>query len=175
MNVIDIIFLITMVLCVVVGIFKGLVRQILTILGIITVASLTATFAPYVQGWFANVIASEGTRNVIAMIVAALLIAVVYALVAILVTRILRKIKIFKLLDKLLGGVLGFVVVYLVFAVIFALFNDTGAEFMSLLKKVAGKSFAESWVGNHIYANNFFGRWIIVDIAQKLLNSVSVK
>ena len=66
----------------------------------------------------------------------------------------------------MLGGLLGFAVVYLIFAVIFALFNETGEQFMPRLKALVGDSFVSSWVGQHIYANNFFGRWIIVDIAK---------
>ncbi len=173
MNAIDIIFLVFLAICAVSGFFKGIIRQILTIVGIIVVATLTATVAPYVQDWFKNVIDNENTRNVIAMIVAAILLTVVYGIAAILLTKILKHLKIVGVLDKILGLAMGFVVVYLVFAVLFALFNDTADEFMPLMKKLAGKGFAESWVGQHIYANNFFGKWIIVDIAQKLLQSVA--
>lgn len=173
MNAIDIVFIVALALCVVLGIFKGVIKQALTILGIFTVATLTATVAPYVQGWFANLIADENTRSVIAMIIAALLLAVVYALVALLVTKLLKKLKIIGVLDRILGGVLGFAVTYMLFAVVFALFNDTGEGFMPLLKGAVGGAFKESWVANHIYANNFFGRWVVVGIAQKLLDSLT--
>lgn len=173
MNVVDIIFLIMMALCVVLGVFKGLIRQLFTIGGIIVVATLTATLAPWVQSWFVNVIENEGTRSLIAMIAAALILAVGYAIVAIILTRILRKFKIIGVLDKVLGGVLGFAVVYLLFAVLFALIKDTPPAFLSWLKGLVGEGFMTSWVGNHIYANNFFGHWIIVDIAQKLIDSLT--
>ncbi len=173
MNGIDIFFLIVMALCVVMGFFKGIIKQVLTILGVIAVASLTAVVAPYVQGWLEGAIGDENLRNALAMIVAALLIAVVYGVVAMLVARLLRNIHVVGVLDRLLGAVMGFVVVYLVFAVLFALVKDTGEGFLPLTKKLLGDGFANSWVGNHIYKHNFFGDWIVVDIAQKLLDSLS--
>ncbi len=173
MNTIDIIFLVAMAICVVIGFFKGIIKQVLTIVGIILVSTLTATVAPLVQEWFVGVIENDGTRSVIAMVVAALLLTVAYGIVALILTKILRKLKVIGVLDRILGGILGFAEVYLLFAVLFALFNDTGEEFMPLLKKAMGQSFSDSWVGSHIYANNFFGHWIIVDIAQKLLDSVA--
>ena len=86
---------------------------------------------------------------------------------------LLKRLHVLKFLDRMLGGLLGFAVVYLIFAVIFALFNETGEQFMPRLKALVGDSFVSSWVGQHIYANNFFGRWIIVDIAKKLLESLT--
>ncbi len=173
MNAIDIIFLIAMAVCVIAGFFKGIIRQVLTLVGIVVVASLTATVAPHVQKWLGGVVENENTRKVIAMIAAALLLAVAYGLVALILTKILRKLKVIGVLDRILGGILGFAEVYLLFAVLFALFNDTADGFLPLLKKAVGQSFRESWVGAHIYANNFFGHWIIVDIAQKILDSLA--
>lgn len=172
MNIIDIIFLILLAGLVILGVFKGIIKQVLVILGIFVVTTLTATIAPYVQGWFAGVIESEGTRSVIAMIVAAVILTVVYAILAVIVRKLLTKITIVGVLDKILGGVLGLVIVYLIFAVVFALFKDTGEDFMPLLKNLVGDAFNESWIGSNIYRNNFFGRWIIVDIAEKLLQNL---
>ena len=90
MNTIDIIFLIFLAISVLAGFFKGLIRQILTILGIITVATLTATIAPYVQSWFVNVIENDKTRNLISFIVAAFLIALAYGVAALLISRLLK-------------------------------------------------------------------------------------
>ncbi len=172
MNTIDIIFIVVMGLCVILGFFKGLIRQIMTVLGIIAVATLTATLAPYVQKWFANIIVNENTRSLVAMLVAALIIVAGYTLVAILITKMLKRVKVLKVLNRVLGAVLGLVVAYLAFAVIFALFTETGSEFLPGLKKMLGESLDSSWVVQHIYAHNFFGRWVIVGIAQKLLDSL---
>lgn len=173
MNWVDVIFLVALGLCVVIGIFKGIIKQVLTILGIFVVATLTATVAPLVQGWFAGVIDNENTRSLIAMVIAALILSTVYGLAAWLVNKLLKRVKIIKVLNRVLGGVMGLLVVYLLFAVIFALFKDTGENFMPLLKKAMGNGFNESWVGNHLYRLNFFGRWIVVGIAQRLLDSVT--
>lgn len=173
MNVLDYIILIIAVTSVVFGILKGIIKQVLAIVGVIFVATLTATVAPYVQNWFANTSMSENTRTVVAMIATVLLLAGVYAIVAKLVENLLKKFNIVKILDRILGGVLGFVTVYLFFAVVFALFNSTGDGFMPLLKSWIGDTFSESWMAQNIYANNPFGNWIIVDIAQKLIEGMT--
>ena len=172
MNVLDYIILALFIASTVYGLFKGLIKQALTIVGVIVVATLTATVAPYVQSWMTNLIADENTRAVVAMIAAAALLIVGYTLLALLVRRLLHKVKVNKVVDKLLGGLIGFAVVYFVFAVLFALFNDTAETFMPLLKGWLGDSFRNSWFSNHVYANNFFGHWIINDIAQKLINNL---
>ena len=172
MNVLDYIVLALLVASTVLGIFKGFFKQILTIIGVIVVAALTATVSPFVQNWFVNVIEDENTRTVIAMIVTVILLIAVYSLAAILLQRLLKRISIMKTVDRILGGVIGFAVVYFVFAVIFALFNSTGENFMPMLKGWAGDTFRNSWCATHIYSKNFFGDWLIKDIAEKFLNSL---
>lgn len=173
MNIVDIIFLIMLAGLVILGVFKGIIKSALAVLGIFVVSTLTATIAPFVQSWFAGVIDNENTRSVIAMIVAAAILTVGYSLLAIVVRKLLTNITIVSVLDKVLGGVLGLAIVYLSFAVVFALFLDTNAQFMPLLKGLIGDSFKNSWVGGSIYKNNFFGNWIIDGIANKLLEHIN--
>ena len=172
MNVLDYVFLALVAVAFILGLFKGLIRQILTIVGVILVAALTATVEPYVQSWFVNTSMDEGTRNVVAMIATVILLTVAYALLALLITKLLKKVKIIGALDRILGGVLGLAVVYLVFAVIFALILNTEDGFLPLIKSFAGEAFQTSWIGEHIYGNNFFGDWIINGIAGKLLEGL---
>lgn len=172
MNVLDYIVLALLVANTVIGILKGFLKQLLAIVGVFVIATLTATLTPIVQNWLVNVIANDGVRSAVAMIVAVLLLGVGYSFLATLLLRILKKIHILKLVDRILGGVIGFAVVYLVFAVIFALFNNTSESFLASIKGWAGESFQNSWFATHIYANNFFGDWIINGIAEKLLNSL---
>lgn len=172
MNIIDIIFLVLLAGLVILGVFKGIIKQILVILGIFAVSTLTAVVAPYVQGWFAGVIENEGTRSVVAMIVAAIILTVAYTILAIIVRKLLTKITVVGVLDRILGGVLGFVIVYMIFAVVFALFVETSEDFLPLLKSLIGDKFSNSWVGGNIYKNNFFGTWVIKGIAEKLLQSI---
>lgn len=172
MNVLDYIVMALAVIFVVVGVFKGLFRQILTIVGIIVVATLTATVSPYVQSWLVETPIPENARALVAIIASVILIAVVYGVVALLITKLLKRFKIMKALNYVLGGVLGLAVVYFFFAVVFALFNSTGEEFMPLLKLWVGDAFRDSWIANNIYANNPFGNWVVVDIAQSLLQKL---
>ena len=172
MNVLDYIVLALFIASTVFGFFKGFFKQILTVIGVIVVATLTATVSPYVQNWFVSVIDNENTRTVIAMIVTVILLIAIYSLAATLLQRVLKKINIVKVVDKLLGGLIGFAVVYFACAVIFALFLGTSDAFLPLLKSKLGDSFQNSWIGTHIYGNNFFGDWVINGIAEKILQSL---
>ena len=171
MNVLDYVILAILAISMIVGFTKGLLKQLLTVAGIIVVALLTATVAPIVQSWLVNVIPSEGTRAAVAMFAAVILLAVAYGVLAWLLGKILKKVKLIKALDKILGGVMGIAVVYLVFAVIFALFLDTGDGFLPTLKGWLKGSIENSWFNAHIYNKNFFGDWVINGIAQKLIES----
>ena len=172
MNYIDYIFIAIAVVGLVVGLWKGLIKQVLGIVGVIVVAALTATVEPYVQNWLVNTSMSEGTRNVVAMLGAVVLLSVAYSLLALLIGKLLKKVKIINALDRILGAVVGVATVYFVFAVVFALFTNTGDSFLPLLKSKLGDSITNSWVVTHIYKNNFFGKWIINDIAHKLIDGL---
>ena len=169
MNILDYVIIAIFAFSVLLGLFKGFIKQILTVIGVIVVATLTATVAPYVQNWLVDAIPDDNTRTIVAMIAAVLILIIAYSIFALLMQRIFQKIKIVKVVDKLLGALIGAVAVYLVFAVIIALFNSTSDTFMPIVKGWLGKSFNTSWVATHIYANNFFGDWVIKDIAAKLL------
>lgn len=173
MNILDYIVLLLIGAGLLIGIFKGIIKQALTIVGIFVVATLTATVAPYVQSWIVRTPVPENSQTVVAMIATVLLLSGAYALLAALVQKLLHKITIVKVLDRVLGGVLGFVAVYLAFAVIFALFNSTGEDFIPILKSWIGDYFRDSWMAQHVFANNPFGNWIVVDIAQKLLQKLT--
>ena len=170
MNILDYVIIAIFAFSVILGLFKGFIKQILTVIGVIVVATLTATIAPYVQNWLADAIPDDNTRTIVAMMASVFLLIIAYTIFALIIQRILQKVNIIKVVDKLLGGLIGAVAVYLVFAVIVALFNSTGEQFMPIVKGWLGESFKTSWVTTHIYANNFFGDWVIKDIAEKLLN-----
>ena len=174
MNIVDYVILAVFVFSTVVGIIKGFVKQVLTVVGVIVVATLTATVAPYVQQWLTNYIQSDNARTIVALIASALLLVVAYSIFALIIRRLLNRISIVKLVDRILGGLIGFAVVYFVFAVIVALFNSTGEDFMPNVKSLLGESFQNSWIATHVYANNFFGDWVITSISQKLLNTLNV-
>lgn len=172
MNILDYVIIAVFIISTVIGIFKGFIKQALTIIGVIVVATLTATITPYVQSWLVKVIENENTRTVLAMVVSVVLLVVAYSLFALLIQRLLTSISVLKVVNRVLGGVLGFAVVYFVFAVIVALFNSTSEEFMPTIKGWLGDDFQSSWIATHIYGKNFFGDWVIKDIAEKLINSL---
>ena len=172
MNILDYVIIAIFVLSTVLGVFKGFIKQALTIIGVIVVATLTATVTPYVQNWLTSVIADDNTRAVVAMIASVLLLVAAYSVFALLIQRVLKKIKIIKFVDSLLGGLIGASVVYFSFAVIVALFNSTGDGFLPHIKSLVGDSFTTSWVVTKVYANNFFGDCVINGIAEKLINSL---
>ena len=174
MNVLDYVVLGALVLSMVMGFWKGFIKQLLTLVGIVVVALLTATVTPYMQNWLSGIIAAEGTRAAVAMFASVILLSVVYGILARLLGKLLTKLHILKVLDKILGGVMGIVVVYLVFAVIFAVFTGTGEEFLPMLKGLLGENLQTSWFATKIYSSeaNFFGNWVINGIAEKLLEGL---
>ena len=171
MNYIDYVIFAILAISLVVGFFKGLIKQLLTVGGIIVVALLTATVSPFVQNWLSGLIEAEGTRTAVAMFATVILLSVVYGVLAWLLGKLLKKINLIKFLDKLLGGVMGIAVVYLAFAVIFGLFTMTGEGFLPSLKSFLGEPIQNSWFNAHIYNNNFFGKWVIQGIAEKLIQN----
>ena len=172
MTVLDFIILALVVLSTVIGIIKGLIKQILKIIGVIVVPTATAALAPTVQGWFTNLIENEGTRKVVALLTTFVVILVVYLLIALLISRLLKNITVVKVLDRILGGVLGFGVIYFIFAVVFALASRMSDSFMPLLNSLLGDSLRNCWMATHIYNHNFFGDWLINKLAEKLLSSM---
>ena len=175
MNVLDYVIIAFAVAGLVLGFFKGVIKLTLSIVGIVVVSMLTATVEPYVQNWFVNTGMSEGTRNVVAMVATLLLLVVGYGLIAGLISKLLRKIKVIGALDRILGGVVGFGMVYVVFALVFALITRTSDTFLPLIKNAVGDSFYTSWIGLHVYRNNFFGDWIVNGIAQKIIDGLQQK
>ena len=173
MNILDYVILGVVAISLVIGLVKGLIKQLLTVVGIIAVATLTATVSPFVENWLSGVIAAEGTRAAVAMFASVVLIAVVYGVIAWLIGRAFKKVKIIKAVDKILGGVVSIVVVYLVFAVIFGVFTMTGEEFLPKLKSLLGDQIENSWIAQKIYGVdvNFFGKWVVEGIAEKLIKS----
>lgn len=173
MNVLDYIILAAVAVGIVFGIIKGFLKLLFSVLGVFVVSIGTAAASPYVQTWFEKSIENEYTRAVVAMLISFIVILVVYILLSLLVTKLLTKNKTVNVVNRLLGGLIGIVMVYMIFAVIIALIINTSPEFLKSIKDSIGGEFVNSWIRQHIYGNNFFGKWIIEDIAMKLLNNIT--
>ena len=172
MNVLDYIIFAFLAISLITGFVKGFIKQLLTVVGVIVVPTLTATATPYVQTWLGGIEQLANISAPLAMFATLILVALIYAFVAWLIGKILRKIKIIKALDKILGGLMGIVVTYLVFAVFFGLFTYTKPEFLPTIRGWLGDSLETSWFGANIYGNNFFGQWVIEGIWEKLIDSL---
>ena len=172
MNVLDYVILGVIAVCLIIGLVKGLLQQILALVSIFAIVTLTATVTPYVDSWLVKLIPADGTRSLVAMIASVILLAIVCGLIAGLIGKALKKVKVLKTLDRILGGVLGVAIAYMVFAVVFALLMDTGEEFMASIKGMVSDYLDGSWFVANIYKNNFFGDWVINGILEKVMQAL---
>lgn len=172
MNVIDIILIIIFVGSLVIGILKGLIKQIFVIVGFLVVIFGTAVVAPYVQSWFVNLIPDDNTRAIIGTIATVILLSVGTALLSWLIRKIVHHSKAIGAIDRILGGVVSLVVAYLAVAVFVELILNTGDLFLPATKGLLKEPLAESAVVQTVYGNNFFGRLIVNEIANKIVESL---
>ena len=168
MNILDYIILGVLAVCMIIGFVKGLLKQLLALVGIFVVATLTATLTPIVQSWLIKVISNESICSIVSLIATFVILTALYSLIAWLIGKALKKVKILKALDTILGGVIGIAIVYMVFAVVFALLVDTQPEFLANIKNFTKDYVEGSWIAAHVYSNNFFGDWVINGILQKV-------
>ena len=169
MNILDWVIIGLAAIALIVGAIKGLIKQLFTIIGVVTVAPLTALVSPYVSNLLAGLISNESTCALVAMIVSVVLIIVVYTILALLIQRLFKKVKVLKAVNIIFGAILGVAAIYFVMAVLIAIINNTGDNFLPTVKGWVGEYFQNSWIVNNIYQNNFFGDWVVNDIAMKLL------
>ncbi|MCM1395852.1 MAG: CvpA family protein [Corallococcus sp.] len=172
MNILDYIIIAAFVLSLVLGALKGLLKQIFAIAGFFIVVFGSAALAPYVQNWFSGLLDNESTRMLIAMILSAVLLGVATAVVSLLVRKIATRNKTVGVLNRILGGAVSLVIAYFAVSVVIELVLHTGEGFLPATKAAVGSAFEESWIVNHLYKTNFFGRLIVDGIAQQLLEKL---
>ncbi len=164
----------------VVGLIKGLLKQVFSFLGVVVVFTCGSMLTPYAQGWLEGVIPDASLRSMVAMIASYLVLFIAWALITGLIVKLLSKIKAVSFLDRLLGGVLGVATAYVIFAVVFALVLNTADGFLPNIKNllnplIGGDS--PSWFGANLFSaeNNKLGEWIIRAITEKLSEIVPDK
>ncbi len=167
MNIVDYIVLGCMAVALVVGILKGFLKQIFAVVGVFVVAIGTSYLSPYPEQWLASVIENDSTRSLVALIATFIVLALVYGMVTALISKLVNKVHVLGTVNRILGAVLAVAVVYLVFAVIIGFLLGTSETFLPNIKKLAHDAFAESWVANNIYKNNFFGDWLVQLLGEK--------
>ncbi|MCM1042856.1 MAG: CvpA family protein [Corallococcus sp.] len=145
----------------IVGIFKGFLKQLFDLAGIFVVSIGTAYLYKYPTEWLASVIESEGTRQIVALIATFVVLVIVYKLITMLIMRAFDKVKLFKALDRILGLVIGVGIVYVLFAVIVSLVLNTPEGFIQPVKDFLQEPLQNSWCVKNLYSNNVIGDWIV--------------
>lgn len=172
MNIIDWVLIVVFVGSLVIGIFKGLLKQIFVIVGFLVVIFGSAAFAPVVQSWFAGVIPDENTRMIVGMIAAVVILSVGTALISFVIRKLIHRNKAMGALDRILGGVVSLVVAYLAIAVLVELILGTGDAFLAATKGWLKQPLTDSAIVKTVYGNNFFGRLIVNEIANSIAESL---
>ena len=147
----------------VLGLWKGLFKQVFALAGIFVIGLGTSMLSPYPASWLASVIESDTIRNIVALVVTAAVISAVYGLVVKLLSKIINKIPILGWLNRLLGAVFSIAVVYLILAVLVAIVlqGEEESMFVSLRPYLEDSWFVEKLYGGADASKNFFGNWLV--------------
>lgn len=157
----------------VIGIIKGLFRQLFALGGILLVFKCGSLLTPYAQEWLSSLIPDDSVRALVALLASYIVLFVVWALISGIILKILEKSKALGGINRILGGVLGIAIVYVCCAVLFALVLKTSDSFMPWLKNIM-KPLIEgdnpSWIVNNIFPadGNKVGEWIVHTLLDKL-------
>ena len=106
MNNLDLTLLIGAGLFVILGVYWGLIRQVLSIAGLIVGVALAGRLGPDVAAWLSSFIAEPELAGVIGFVAVLILVSAVASLIASLL-RIFAGLLFLGWIDHLLGGVLG--------------------------------------------------------------------
>ena len=166
MNILDYIIIGFAALCFVLGLLRGFWRGLLSIAGIVAIVYFTSLLTPVVSGWFGDKL-PEGTRVLIAMGVTLVVLGAAWGVASWLIGKLFKLIPFPKILSRILGAILGVVSAYMIVAILFAIIYNTGEEFLASVK--AWEPFSTTWFGTKVYANNFFGDWVIGKITALLV------
>lgn len=167
MNVLDWVFIAALAAGLVLGLIKGFLKPLFSIIGILVVAFGTSWLSPVVQGWMMGVEMSESIRSIIAVVIAAAVLFIICGVVSFILRKIITRGTTINLINRLIGGVLGVVIVYLLFAVIVAFVGGPMGDVAGLHEKF-GDDVNNSWIATHIYSNNFFGKLVVDKMAEKM-------
>lgn len=174
MNVFDWIFIAALVLGLVLGIIKGFLKPLFSAIGFIVIAFGSSLLAPTIQGLLMGIEMNKDLRPLLAIAIAIVGLAIVWVLVSLVLRKILTKSKSMSVLNRVIGAALGILIVYLVFAVVVAFIVGPLGGLMPFITDKLGPEVEASWIRNNIYTDsgNFFGNWIISDMAQRILEII---
>lgn len=171
MQILDYVIIGITALCLIVGLVKGLIKQLLSLLGVFAVTVGTAYLFKFPQQWLSGIIPNETWLTVAAIAATLIVLSLVYALIAFIIKKALHSVKLIKVIDKIFGMAVGAVVAYAIIAVVIALFTQTPDTFLPHVHAYMDEQIARSLIVEKIYANNFFGNWVM-DILKQGLSTI---
>jgi len=113
MNTLDLVLLIGAALFTALGVYWGLIRQVLALVGLLVGVAAAGRYGPEVAGWLSSFVADPTLADAIGFIAVVALVSAVASLIAS-VLRIFAGLLFLGWLDHLFGGLLGLIQAVLV-------------------------------------------------------------
>lgn len=166
MTALDWIFIAALALGIVLGLIKGFLKPLFSVLGLVVVTMGTSFLSPVVQGWMMNANMSDSVRSLVAVIISACILLIACGVIFFILRKIVTRKRSINVVNRLIGAVLGVVIVYLVFAIIIAWISGPMGEIAGLNEKF-GEEVSKSWIATHLYVKNPFGKLVVDKMAEK--------
>ena len=169
MVILDYVILACLAVGLILGLWKGLFRQVFAIAGIFIIGLLTSVLSPYPDKWFAGVIKSNMVRHIVAIVLTLAVVAAIYGVIIRFLSKLINKIPIIGWLNRILGAVFSIAAVYMIFAVLIAIVLRVTGGFIVKWQP----HFLKSWFVRHVYGGtdtgkNFFGNWLVNMFVNKI-------
>lgn len=168
MAILDYIIIGVLAIGLIIGIVKGFIKQLLTLLGILVVAIGTAYLCKFPQMWFSGLIENETILTVVSFLVTIVALSLVYSLLAFFIRKAFKSVKIISVLDRILGMLSGILVGYAIMALIIALFQNTGEDFMAFARPFFDEQIEQSVLVQYVFTPNLLGDWLTEVIRSSL-------
>lgn len=171
MTALDWIFIAALALGIVLGLIKGFLKPLFSVLGLVVVTMGTSFLSPVVQGWMMNANMSDSVRSLVAVIISAFILLIACGLIFFILRKIITRKRSINVVNRLIGAVLGVVIVYLVFAIVIAWISGPMGEIAGLNEKF-GEEVSSSWIATHLYVKNPFGKLVVDKMAEKMMEII---
>ncbi len=117
MNTLDILICVIGALCLIRGVFRGIIREITSIVGVIVGFYAAYTYYPVVGGWLSHLITNQSYLNIISFFIIFSILFVVIGFAGV-VLKYLFKAVALGWADRILGGTFGVVKAVLIVSVL---------------------------------------------------------
>lgn len=118
MNIFDIVIIVVISFCLIRGLFRGIVREVSSIVGVIAGFYGAYTYFPIISPYFAKWISTQGYRNLLSFFILFCAILICISLIAVLI-RYFLNIVFLGWVDRLCGMIFGGVKGILIISVLF--------------------------------------------------------